>query len=420
MSTKIQNTSLSIIFAFLPLSMILGSLIINLNILIFIILGAFLIFKEKLKINFSISNKSLIIFFVLMFFSTFINQDFKFNEYTAKSIFLFRFLILYIFFETLYKYDKIEIKLFYWSSLIFALIISIDILLYLYFDLNIFNIKSDPFFGFNSFFKEEKVAGGYILFALPLTILLFNDFFKRSGKNKIIECMIIFLMVSAIFVSSNKMSFVMTIFFLILVIIFVNRFRFQIIAALLFFLLSTSLIFEKDKTIYDRYESFFIHIYSVTDDSKESVIKSEFFTKKYSSSHGLIFMDSYEVFLEKKFIGGGLKSFRQNCPKLQKINKNCSTHPHNFVLEILNDTGLFGFIFSIIFSLLLLRDCIYKVISNRDSVDRKNFYLILLCFLFLIFWPIKSTGSIFSTFSGSFLWISICILSLSTFKKIKN
>tara|TARA_Y100001958_G_C20965068_1_gene362350 strand:- start:317 stop:712 length:396 start_codon:yes stop_codon:yes gene_type:complete len=131
-------------------------------------------------------------------------------------------------------------------------------------------------------------------------------------------------------------------------------------------------------------------------------------------------MDSYEVFLEKKFIGGGIKSFRQNCPKLNKTNKNCSTHPHNFVLEILNDTGIIGLILSIVFSLLLLRDCIYKILSDKIQKDKKEFYYILLCLLFLIFWPVKSTGSIFSTFSGSILWISICILSFCTFKKTKN
>ena len=56
-----------------------------------------------------------------------------------------------------------------------------------------------------------------------------------------------------------------------------------------------------------------------------------------------------------------------------------------------------------------------KILSDKIQKDKKEFYYILLCLLFLIFWPVKSTGSIFSTFSGSILWISICILSFCTF-----
>ena len=238
MSIKIQNYSLSIIFAFLPLSMILGSLILNLNILVFIILGTIIIFRARILMNFSLSDKSLIAFFILMFCSTIINQDFKFNEYTAKSVFLFRFLLLYIIFQTLTKLNKLNINFFYWTCSFFSLIIAIDILLHLYFGLNVFNIKSDPFFGFNSFFKEEKVAGGFMLFTLPFSIILFNDYFKKSKKNFIIETAIIFLMISAIFISSNKMSFVMAVFFLFFITIIVKRFRFQTIIAILIFLLS--------------------------------------------------------------------------------------------------------------------------------------------------------------------------------------
>ena len=101
-----------------------------------------------------------------MFVSTFYNQDFQFNEYTLKSIFLFRFLLIYIIFETLYKHQKINIRWFYIISSILGLIIAMDIFLHLFLDSNLFSIESDPYFGFNSLFGEEKVAGGYIFFTL--------------------------------------------------------------------------------------------------------------------------------------------------------------------------------------------------------------------------------------------------------------
>ena len=84
MIAKIHNSIPSIIFALLPISIISGSLIINLNILIFIFFGILAIYKDELKINFSLANKCIFAFFLVMFVSTFYNQDFQFNEYTLK------------------------------------------------------------------------------------------------------------------------------------------------------------------------------------------------------------------------------------------------------------------------------------------------------------------------------------------------
>jgi O-antigen ligase len=417
MIAKIHNSIPSIIFALLPVSIISGSLIINLNILIFIFFGILAIYKDELKINFSLANKCIFAFFLVMFVSTFYNQDFQFNEYTLKSIFLFRFLLIYIIFETLYKHQKINIRWFYIISSILGLIIAMDIFLHLFFDSNLFSIESDPYFGFNSLFGEEKVAGGYIFFTLPFTLVLFLKFFENNIKFNILETVLLYIFIAGIFISANKMSFIMAIFFLILCAILIKRFRKQVISSVLIFLISINFLFEKDKSLLNKYASFFIHLSSVADEKNTNIIQSEFFTKKYSSSHGLIYLDSFEVFKDKKLFGGGLKSFRQNCPKLKKEVKHCSTHPHNFVLEILNDVGILGLILSITFSFLLLRDCIYKIILNKNKIFEKTYYLILIALLFSIFWPVKSSGSIFSTFSGSFLWINLCILSSCTFKK---
>ena len=44
---------------------------------------------------------------------------------------------------------------------------------------------------------------------------------------------------------------------------------------------------------------------------------------------------------DKPIIGGGIKSFRNNCINIIHLpNRVCENHPHNFILEILNDTGI--------------------------------------------------------------------------------
>ena len=279
MIAKIHNSIPSIIFALLPISIISGSLIINLNILIFIFFGILAIYKDELKINFSLANKCIFAFFLVMFVSTFYNQDFQFNEYTLKSIFLFRFLLIYIIFETLYKHQKINIRWFYIISSILGLIIAMDIFLHLFFDSNLFSIESDPYFGFNSLFGEEKVAGGYIFFTLPFALVLFLKFFENNIKFNILETVLIYIFIAGIFISANKMSFIMAMFFLILCAILIKRFRKQVISSILIFLISINFLFEKDKSLLNKYASFFIHLSSVADEKNTNIIQSEFYDK---------------------------------------------------------------------------------------------------------------------------------------------
>ena len=55
---------------------------------------------------------------------------------------------------------------------------------------------------------------------------------------------------------------------------------------------------------------------------------------------------------QNKVIGGGLDSFYSNCVK--SIN-DCSSHPHNYYLEILSEIGVIGLIiFLLIFGKVFL------------------------------------------------------------------
>ena len=76
---------------------------------------------------------------------------------------------------------------------------------------------------------------------------------------------------------------------------------------------------------------------------------------------GAHYRTSIEIFKNKPILGNGLKSFRYQCHKYQDIVKhkrfsNCSTHPHNFYLEILIDTGIFGLTFFVFVIFLVFFD----------------------------------------------------------------
>ena len=128
-----------------------------------------------------------------------------------------------------------------------------------------------------------------------------------------------------------------------------------------------------------------------------------------SSTHAKEFYSGYKTWSKNKILGGGIKSFRYNCPT---VFVNCNMHPHNYYLEILSDLGIVGFLMIVSFFIYLF----YKSIKINN--------LFLLPFLLLLFgeiFPLKSTGSFFTTLNSAFIFllISVIISSLVKKKRIK-
>ena len=110
---------------------------------------------------------------------------------------------------------------------------------------------------------------------------------------------------------------------------------------------------------------------------------------------------SYFVF------GIGLNNFTELCKTDQFKNnlKNirCVTHPHNFYLQWLVETGPLGLILFIFIIFFMFQ----HVKNNTDYSGR----LISIITLIIIFWPIMSTGSFVKNWMGisSFFAIGLAL-----------
>tara|TARA_B110000211_G_scaffold232598_1_gene296717 strand:- start:735 stop:1496 length:762 start_codon:yes stop_codon:yes gene_type:complete len=143
----------------------------------------------------------------------------------------------------------------------------------------------------------------------------------------------------------------------------------------------------------------------------------EYKDKKYKMTnvYHKEFKTGYILWSDKKLFGGGMKSFKVNCPKA-KIN--CNKHPHNYYLEILAILGLFGFfIIFILFSLIFMKTFFAKYFKNSNL----NHYHLITPFIFLFFaeiFPIKSTGSFFTTGNATYIFLLLSIII--PLSKVKN
>ena len=85
-------------------------------------------------------------------------------------------------------------------------------------------------------------------------------------------------------------------------------------------------------------------------------------------------------------------------------------HPHNYYLEILTEIGLIGFLFiSAVFFIILYLSCLKKYLTKTYSKNNFLFSSFVFSFFAEIF-PIKSTGSFFTTGNATYLFLIMSIL----------
>ena len=116
------------------------------------------------------------------------------------------------------------------------------------------------------------------------------------------------------------------------------------------------------------------------------------------------FYSGVATWKQNKIIGGGVDSFYVNCKK--SLN-DCASHPHNYYLEILSETGIVGLIiFLLIFGRVFFDTFYLKYFKNAQF----NNLIIPFMFLFLAeIFPIKTSGSFFTTSNASFIFFILAI-----------
>jgi len=446
-----------VLFYTFPLSFIIGNLILSAHLLLFIIISSICIVKHKINIKFSKLNFLLLAFFLYLFLSTAIqfpdiydawidirNINYKTltleNHPVLKSFLLIRFLILIILLDALFFSKILSLKKFFYFTLLCTSFVSIDIIIQYIYGYDLFGYKSlgerNP-----GPFGDEIVAGSYLqrfAFISFFSILLMN--FKNKKINKILLFFIITTHVTAIFLSGNRMPMILFLFGFFLMTLFVKNFRIVTWVSLASFVLIFFLIYNNNKNVHDHYSSLLyqINIFKYINAQKiekEKSVTVEDANKKFSNNlksnllsggHSSIYRTSIEMWKQQPLFGYGLKSFRFKCWELLIINPEgkdliCSTHSHNYYLEILSETGIIGLIFMIIFFLFLIKDSFYFVRKNNRKINAEIIFMLpIMISIFLEIWPIKSSGSFFTTSNATFLWLMVGILLSANVKNLNN
>ena len=243
----------------------------------------------------------------------------------------------------------------------------------------------------SSFFGDELILGSFLSRTLPLFLALFFIKEKKLIEIYFFPIFLILIFILIIFAGERaSLLFLLLSFFLILTLIS----KYKKIRVILFtlFVISSSVLFISNDKIYDRY------INSTID----SIGLNQKKINLFSPEHESLFLTAWNIFLDNPILGSGPKTFRFECqnPEYAKGIMPCQTHPHNFYLQVLAETGISGFLFLIgtffftIFS--LIRHFFIKIFKNQVTLT--NYQICLFVGLFITVWPITTNGNIFTNY----------------------
>ena len=410
---------LSFLLALFPIGFIAGNLIIN-SITILLILSTFFLYRKDIfKIKFYLLDKIILIFFLLILMSGTISAIDWYLEESWKSPFktilrstlFFRYFLLYILLRFLIENKIINLKFFFITCALSSLFVSFDIFYQYKFGQDIFGFETVWERKLSGPFGDELIAGGFIqrfsLFSFFVLPLFFSEKSKQFSKYAIPVLFIIFF--TSIILSGNRMPLLLFILSTSLILLLTKQARRYFIPFIVIFTVIFSIIFNLNSEVRTNFKNFHKQISKIS-----MIILNKDLGEERVPPYYKEFSSFYETWKLNKFIGGGIKTFRYYCHLRKNIDKNsdfiCNMHPHNYYLEILTETGLVGLIISIsIFSIILYISFFKKYFIA--SPLQKNNIIVPFIFLFLTeIFPLKSTGSFFTTGNTTYLFLILAIL----------
>jgi len=380
------NLMIVSIIPFLIWGPFLPDLIVSISALFFL----FNVFKNKEFYFFN--NKPLIIFFIFCIYcillSVFVAEDMMLSF--KSSLFYFRIGVFSCFIWYLIDKDKKILTYFYYALVLCFLALTIDGYIQYFTGVNLsgFKIFSDRV---SSFFGDELIMGSYLSRLFPLLFALF--LIKKKQKYEIYFIGVLFILVDVlIFMSGERSAFfflnLSTVFIIILIKEY-QKFRLLtfIIAIICVLILSLNSSKLNERMFKDPAQNI-----GLIKSSNDAVI--------FTSVHDSLIRTAFNMFKDQPLLGHGPKMFRIICAdeKYATGTTPCKTHPHNFYVQLLAETGIIGFLFLLSALAYLVYTALrqFKSIVLRQKRPLTDYQVCLLAGILITVWPLTTNGNFFN------------------------
>ena len=406
-AVNLLNRYFFFLFSAIPLSIIAGSSIALINIILIFLPFFLLLFKKKNLIWIKdINVQFLLLLYLYLIFNTFISLDY--TEAIARNFGFIRFILLFIVINFFFQQKSFNKVFNVW--LVILLIVIFDVFFESFNGTNLLGygetFKWDAAFGGRivSFFKDEPIVGAYLIgFFLIIVGYSFN---KYNDYNAYLRLAVIFLslvFLFAIIISGERANSIKA-----------------LVGFAIFYALNKNFSLKKKVTIFT---SMILVIFILVSNSNFLKMRYGFeFLQKFSSKEKIetlykediylqLYKSSFKVFQNYPIFGVGNKNYRyETCDggktrKVQIPGYYCITHPHQVYFEFLSEHGLVGFI-------ILLSILFFLIFRNLKIILLSRNYIQIGCliYLILIFLPLIPSGSFFNDFNSTLFWINFSLM----------
>lgn len=411
----IKNKFALVLTLILPFAYFIGVAIVNLISFLIAIIGLIFLIDDiktqKFEKNYFFFGFLIFCFFLFLssidsnHLSTSLIKSFGFSLY---------FFLLYAFIHLINIYKDV------FFLYLFKVLLTVIFILFLFTLYELLFFKSTVFKDqFTSIF-ESKVLGIFIVKIFFLTIGLMyqlKNYFNKFTFN-ILFSLIFFSSIFMVILSQHRTSFIL--FNLGIFILFLSdkshiKLYFYNFVFILFLLILTNIFLDNIIV-----EKFFINIFNSFINENGVFIFSDHYTGHYVSS--------LKMFISNPFTGVGTNLFRYECSNqdyihiykiiidsttgLEQPQNSCSTHSHNYYLQILAENGIVNFIILItLFCSVCLK--LFQII-RLNSINKNYLYFTCLLSTFLILFPFAPTLNFFNSWANTlnFLIISFLLSNL--------
>ena len=386
------------LFFFIPISIVMGSAVSLINIVILLL--TFLLFSIK-DIRKNILYRQEIILLTILYsyliFNSFIAIDFEMSA--TRNFGFIRFLILFVVINYFFKTYRNADNIFkFWSLVI--ILVALDSYLEFFTGKN--TLGYGELYGDRivSFFKDEPIVGAFINgFFFIVVGFFFDKFINKDLKLKILLILLILFLFSIVIITGERSNGIKLLFGLFLFFVLNKRLNLKkkIITLISVFTLFLIVLLNSNY-LKSRYYGGFV--YHLTDIERLSTFieKQEYFE---------LYRSGITIFKDYPFFGVGNKNYRVVTIRDSGIKKDyeISTHPHQVYIELLSEHGGVGTILILSIIFILIFKNLKIIILTRNSVQ-------LGCFVYLIinFLPLLPSGSFFSDFPSTLFWLNLSIM----------
>lgn len=374
----------------IPFFLITGPFLPDLSLVLIVLFG---IIKFNNKI-FYIIKKNSIIFLILVFSLYNIINSFLSEQIITSlksSITYLRFPLFAIISSFILSNNKNLYSQFLFFIKLLLLFLSCDAIFQFIFHYNFFGFEAVQKNRISGMFGDEYILGSYLSRLFPIYLFL-NFYTKGETFKNIKEVLFITIIVFlAILISGERTSLcIISIFlFISFVLIKDQNYRKFVKVFLFIILIAISLLLTFSKSLKTRY--IYLTFGQVLNFNIGNLKQEDI-----NNQNLLHLKVSYQMFKDQPLNGFGNKMFGYKCFKDYFVNDGrCSNHPHNFLAQILVETGIIGLLLFFTIYLFIIKEIIFfKKKSNYSAI-------LLLTIILINFFPLIPSGNFFNN------WLNI-------------